>query len=129
VWGPAWLAALGPIAVAIAGQRAAGRRAPGAIVGCFLLVFGVCANNAVAALRGLVRPIRTFVRTPKQGSLPRPPASPAPLLEQGMGLFTLVALLLLARTQPWGAVASYALFCTAGFCCVTAYWWLHEKQA
>jgi cellulose synthase/poly-beta-1,6-N-acetylglucosamine synthase-like glycosyltransferase len=129
VWAAAWLAALGPIAVTIVGQRATGRTKPGEVLGCFLLVFGVCANNALAVLRGLVRPIRTFVRTPKQGTLARAPASSAPRLEQAMGLFTPGALLSLARTRPWGAAASYALFCATGFLTVVAYWWLREKRA
>jgi cellulose synthase/poly-beta-1,6-N-acetylglucosamine synthase-like glycosyltransferase len=127
-WAAIWIAALGPITMSVAGQRLSGRVAPREVLGCFLLGLGACANNAIAVLRGATRPIRTFVRTPKQGSLPRPVSSPAPVLEAFMGVFTVASMVVLAYTQPW-AVATYALFCAAGFCAVTAYWWLHEKAA
>lgn len=126
-WIGIWAAACGPIVVSLVGQRLRGRWAFREVLLCFLLGLGSCANNAVAALRGFFRPIRTFVRTPKQGSRPRPERTEVPLLEQIFMLFTLAAVVTLARTRPW-AVAAYALFCSAGFCFLALYWWLAERR-
>ena len=126
LWVAIWLAALGPITVAVAGQVIRGRVRVADVAGCFLLGLGACANNAIAVLRGLVRPIRTFVRTPKQGLLPSPMRTRAPRLEQAMALFTLGTVVWLSLSAPW-VVAGYALFCAAGFCFVAAYWWVAEN--
>jgi hypothetical protein len=128
LWIGIWLAATGPIVVAVTGQRLGGAWRLREVLLCFLLGLGSCANNALAVLRGLVRPIRTFVRTPKQGARRRPLATEAPLLEQVCMLFTLGAVVLLARSRPW-AIAAYALFCSAGFCFLALYWWLTERPA
>ena len=76
---------------------------------------------------GLVRPIRTFVRTPKQGSRPLPLRSRAPMLEHVMAVFTVGCVFYLARTAPW-AVATYMVFCAAGFLVLTGYWWIAERR-
>ncbi|MDH3591796.1 MAG: glycosyltransferase, partial [Planctomycetota bacterium] len=128
LWAAVWVAAAGPLAVSVSGQRIAGRVPWGSVLACFLLGLGSCANNAVAVMRGLVRPIRTFVRTPKQGLNARLPGSRAPMLEQIMMVGTLAAVALLARTQPV-AIATYGLFCSAGFCFVVGYWWVVERRA
>jgi cellulose synthase/poly-beta-1,6-N-acetylglucosamine synthase-like glycosyltransferase len=127
LWLAIWIAALGPLTVALAGQRLQGRGRLREVACCFLLGLGSCANNAIAVLRGLSRPIRTFVRTPKQGSLATPLRTPAPLLEPFMLLFTLASVVALAYTHPW-AIATYALFCSAGFWFLTAYWWAVERR-
>jgi cellulose synthase/poly-beta-1,6-N-acetylglucosamine synthase-like glycosyltransferase len=127
LWIGIWAAASGPIVVSVVGQFLGGRWAFREVVLCFLLGLGSCANNALAVLRGFFRPIRTFVRTPKQGSRPRPVRTEAPLLEQTFMLFTLAVVVLLARTRPW-AIAAYALFCSAGFCFLALYWWLAERR-
>jgi len=128
LWAGIWLAALGPITVSLAGQRRRGRWSPGAVGGCFLLGLGSCANNAVAVFRGLARPIRTFVRTPKQGALPNPARTPAPVLELGFSLFTVTAVVSLLETAPL-ATAAYAFFCCAGFLFLAGYWWVAERRA
>jgi cellulose synthase/poly-beta-1,6-N-acetylglucosamine synthase-like glycosyltransferase len=131
IWAAVWIAAAGPIAVSIAAQRLRPRcplRFPWADVpACFLLGLGCCANNALAVLRGIVRPIRTFVRTPKQGSLAAPPRARAPVLEQALAVATLVAAAMLFRRDTW-TVAAYAVFCAAGFGGLAAYWWLVERR-
>jgi len=120
-----WSAALGPIIVATAGQVIRGRVRASDVALCFFVGLGSCANNAVAVVRGLVRPIRTFVRTPKQGSRAAL-RSQAPRLEQAMALFSLGTVLWLARSAPW-AVAGYALFCATGFLFLAVYGWLAES--
>lgn len=122
-----WLAGTGPLSVSIAGQRARGRLVPRDLVLCYLLGLGVCMNNALAVLRGLFLPIRTFVRTPKQGSQPAL-RTPAPRLEQVMLAATLGSVAWVARTQPWAATA-YALFFTAGYVFLVAHWWSAERRA
>ena len=126
LWIGIWVAASGPLAVSLMGQRFQGRWRLREVLLCFLLGLGSCANNALAVLRGFVRPIRTFVRTPKQGSRKRPVTTETPILEQACMLFTLAVVVLLAQTRPW-AVAAYALFCSAGFCFLALYWWLAER--
>ncbi|MDH3593057.1 MAG: glycosyltransferase, partial [Planctomycetota bacterium] len=126
LWLAIWVAACGPVVVSVAGQWLRGRVPARDIVSCFLLGLGACANNAVAAMRGLSKPIRTFVRTPKQGSLPRAERTPMPVLELVMMVVTLASTGLIANTQPI-AVATYALFCSAGFCTLAAYWWAVER--
>jgi cellulose synthase/poly-beta-1,6-N-acetylglucosamine synthase-like glycosyltransferase len=129
LWVAVWAAAAGPIAVSVAAQRArGGRRRLRGVVACFLLGLGACANNSVAVVRGLVRPIRTFVRTPKQGSVAEPLGAPAPLLEFAMALFTLAGAFFLARTDAL-ALAVYGVFCAAGFGAVAGYWWLAERRS
>jgi len=127
LWIGIWIAATGPITVSIAGQALSGRIPLFDVFSCFLLGLGSCVNNAIAVLRGLVRPIRTFVRTPKQGSKRAPVRTPAPVLEQTMMVLTLSAVFYLAHTRPW-AVATYALFCCSGFCVLAMYWWLVERR-
>jgi len=128
LWLAIWAAACGPIVVSVVGQRLGGRSRPHDILYCFLLGLGACANNAVAVVRGLSRPIKTFVRTPKQGGRSAPLRTAAPLLEQGMAIVTLASTLWLARTYPW-AIATYAVFCSAGFVFLAGYWWAVERRA
>ena len=128
LWLAIWAAACGPITVSVVGQRLGGRSRPREILYCFLLGLGACANNAVAVVRGLSRPIKTFVRTPKQGGLAAPLRTRAPLLEQGMAVATLASTLWLARTYPW-AIATYAVFCSAGFVFLAGHWWAVERRA
>ena len=127
LWIGIWIAALGPISVSFAGQVVAGRFPIHDVFSAFLLGLGSCVNNAIAVMRGLFRPIKTFVRTPKQGSTLAPLRTQAPILEQFMMLFTTGAVLHLAQTRPW-ATASYALFCCSGFCVLAAYYWLVERR-
>ena len=82
---------------------------------------------AIAVLRGLFRPIRTFVRTPKQGNASIRLRTPMPVTEQVMTVFSLACVVYLGYTSPW-VTASYALFCCAGFCTLTGYWWLVERK-
>jgi len=126
LWIAIWTAAAGPLAVSFAGQKRRAKPALGEVALCFLLGLGSCANNSVAVLRGLMRPIRTFVRTPKQGTRKLPLSAPAPRMEIGMTLFTLAVVVMLAETRPW-AIATYALFCSAGFCFLAGYWWIVER--
>jgi len=126
LWVAIWTAAAGPLAVSLAGQRRRGKPALREVALCFLLGLGSCANNSLAVLRGLMRPIKTFVRTPKQGGRKAPLNAPAPRMEIGMTLFTLAVVVLLAETRPW-AIATYALFCSAGFCFLAGYWWIVER--
>jgi hypothetical protein len=128
LWLAIWAAACGPITVSVVGQRLGGRSRPKEILYGFLLGLGACANNAVAVVRGLSRPIRTFVRTPKQGGLAAPLRTRAQLLEQGMAVATLASTLWLARTHPW-AIATYAVFCSAGFVFLAGHWWAVERRA
>ncbi len=128
LWIALWVAAGGPLMMSITGQRIRGSVSWLEIAACFFLGLGACANSAVAAVRGLVRPIRTFVRTPKQGGRHAPSRTRSPRLEQWMLGGTLLAVWLLARTEP-AAVAMYALFCSGGFCFVVGYWWLGERRA
>jgi hypothetical protein len=97
------------------------------LAACYLLGLGVCMNNAIAVLRGLFLPIRTFVRTPKQGTRPAL-RTPAPRLEQVMMAATLGSVAWVAHTQPWAA-AAYALFFAAGFVFFIAHWWVVERRA
>jgi len=127
LWLLIWPAAAGPVLVSLAGQAADGRARKRDVLSCFLLGLGSCANNGLAAVRGLTVPIRTFVRTPKQGSRRASATTRAPVLEQVMTVFTLVSLVVIARNRPV-AVAAYAFFCCAGFCVVAAYWWLGERR-
>ena len=127
LWVLIWVAAAGPVSVSLAGQSVAGPVRRRDVLSCFLLGLGSCANNAVAAVRGLTVPIRTFVRTPKQGSRHASPGARAPIIEQAMTVFTLVSLVVIARHRPY-AVAAYAFFCCAGFCAVAGYWWLGERR-
>jgi cellulose synthase/poly-beta-1,6-N-acetylglucosamine synthase-like glycosyltransferase len=122
-----WLAGTGPLSVSVAGQRACGRVVLSDLAACYLLGLGVCMNNAIAVLRGLFLPIRTFVRTPKQGTRPAL-RTPAPRLEQVMMAATLGSVAWVAHTQPWAA-AAYALFFAAGFVFFIAHWWVVERRA
>jgi len=122
-----WLAALGPLTVSIAGQRIEGRLRPLDVLACFLLGLGSCMNNAIAVFRGLFRPIRTFVRTPKQGAGKVKLHTPMPVTEQVMACFSLACALYLSTTSPW-ATATYALFCCAGFFALASYWWIAERR-
>lgn len=122
-----WLAGTGPLSASIAGQRARGRVVPADLALSYLLGLGVCMNNALAVVRGLFLPIRTFVRTPKQGSQPAL-RTPPPRLEQVMLAATLGSVAWVARTQPWAA-AAYALFFAAGYVFLIAHWWSVERRA
>jgi cellulose synthase/poly-beta-1,6-N-acetylglucosamine synthase-like glycosyltransferase len=122
-----WLAGLGPLSVSVAGQRARGRVRLSDLAACYLMGLGVCMNNALAVMRRLFLPIRTFVRTPKQGARPAL-RTPAPRLEQVMMAATLGSVAWVAGTQPWAA-AAYALFFAAGFVFLTAHWWAFERRA
>ena len=126
-WIAIWLAALGPLTLATYAQALGGRVRKPDILACFLLGLGSCMNNAIAVFRGLFRPIRTFVRTPKQGSGGVRLRTPMPVTEQAMTLFSVACVVYLARTSPW-ITASYALFCCAGFCTLAGYWWLVERK-
>lgn len=121
-----WLAALGPLTVSIAGQRIEGRVRVADVVACFLLGLGSCMNNAIAVFRGLFRPIRTFVRTPKQGGSVVKLKTPMPVTEQVMAVFSIACAVYLATTSPW-AFATYGLFCCAGFLALASYWWIAER--
>ncbi len=127
LWIAIWIAALGPISISFASQRPRGLRSAGAVLSCFLLGLGSCANNAFAVFRGLTHPIRTFVRTPKQGLLPGVGKTPAPVLELAFSMFTVTAVVLLLETSA-AATAAYALFCCAGFLFISGYWWLAERH-
>ncbi|MHC4952626.1 MAG: glycosyltransferase [Planctomycetota bacterium] len=127
VWIAIWLAALGPVTLSVQAQRLSGRVRPADIFACFLLGLGSCMNNAIAVLRGLFRPIRTFVRTPKQGSGTARLHAPIPVTEQVMTAFSLACVVYLSTTSPW-ATATYALFCCAGFVSLASYWWLVERK-
>jgi len=126
-WVAIWVGALGPITLTTYGQAAGGRVRLPDVAACFLLGLGACMNNAIAVMRGLVRPIRTFVRTPKQGSRPSRLRAPVPVTEQVTAAASLAGVVWLAHTSPW-ITASYALFCCAGFCTLAGYWWLVEKE-
>ena len=127
LWTGLWIAALGPVTAYVAGQVARGRVPPLDILACFLLGLGACVNNSVAVLRGLVRPIRTFVRTPKQGAARRALRTTLPVTEQLMVVFTLASALHLLGSRPW-AVATYAFFCCSGFWVLAGWWWLVERR-
>jgi len=127
LWLALWIAATGPFALAAAGQRARGRARPLEVLACFLLAVGGSANVCLAAMRGLFRPIREFVRTPKLGARAAAERGPAPRLEPAMGLLTLAFLALLWRGHPWAAIP-YGLFCSAGFLSVALYGWLGGRN-
>ncbi|MHC4452202.1 MAG: glycosyltransferase family 2 protein, partial [Planctomycetota bacterium] len=129
LWIGIWLAALGPLSMNTYAQILRGRLRPRLpdLFACFLLGLGSCMNNAIAVFRGLFRPIRTFVRTPKQGSASIRLRTPMPVTEQVMTVFSLACVFYLAHTSPW-LTASYALFCCAGFCTLAGYWWLVERK-
>jgi cellulose synthase/poly-beta-1,6-N-acetylglucosamine synthase-like glycosyltransferase len=130
LWAAVWLAALGPLGVSLAGQRAAGRgqRLPGAL-SAMLLGLGTAGNNAVAVLRGLSLPIRTFVRTPKHGDgRAAPLVARAPRTELVLAALTAVSAAVLAVHAP-AAVATYAAFCFSGVWALCAYWWTAERRA
>ena len=121
---PLGLVGLGPLTITLSGQR---RFRPASVASFLLLGVGTCASNALAVLRGLTKPIDTFVRTPKQGARARPPRTAAPWLEHGMALFTLFCVLGATGRSPI-AMVGYALFCSAGFFALTAYWWVAESE-
>ncbi|MEM8882858.1 MAG: glycosyltransferase [Planctomycetota bacterium] len=127
VWVGIWIAALGPLTVTTYAQVLRGRVRVPDILACFLLGLGSCMNNAIAVFRGLFRPIRTFVRTPKQGASGIRLQTPMPVTEQVMTVFSVSCVIYLANTSPW-ATATYALFCCAGFCTLAGYWWLVERK-
>ena len=127
LWLAIWISALGPLTVSVMGQRINGRVRLFDVLACFLLGLGSCMNNAIAVGRGLFRPIRTFVRTPKQGSGTMRLQTPMPVTEQLMTLFSLACVLYLSTTSPW-ATATYALFCCAGFVSLAGYWWVAERR-
>ena len=127
LWVAIWISALGPLTVSLMGQRINGRVRMTDVLACFLLGLGSCMNNAIAVGRGFVRPIRTFVRTPKQGSGAIRLHAPMPVTEQLMTAFSLGCVLYLSTTSPW-ATATYALFCCAGFVSLAGYWWLVERR-
>jgi len=127
LWAVVGVAALGPLRVAMHGQRAAQHR--GSLRGtaaAALLGLGVSANNALAVLRGLLWPIREFVRTPKQGR-GGAKGGPLPNTEIGFALFTAGAAAVLAFEAPVSLVA-YALFCSSGSWMLTLYWWTWERR-
>ena len=128
LWIAVWVAALGPLRVALHGQRAArGRRfAFAGVAGAALLGVGVSANNALAVLRGLLWPIDEFVRTPKQGG-GRAGTGPLPRTELAFASFTAAAAGVLALTAPASLVA-YALFCSSGSWVLALYWWTWERR-
>ncbi len=127
LWTTVWLAACGPFAVAVVGQRAAGRGVSiPAAVGATLLGLGMCATNAVAVFRGLVRPIRTFVRTPKQGSRGRARSTSPPRIELAAAAFSGGSAVVLAANAP-ATLVPYALFCGSGAWALCLYWWFAER--
>jgi len=129
LWISAWIAGVGPIGVAILGQRLRGRVRARDILSIAILGLGACMNNAIAAGRGLFSPIRTFVRTPKQGARSKPVRSPAPRIEQVMAAFTFATVtVLLFSNQPW-ATAAYALLGASGYGVLVVYWWMAERRA
>jgi len=118
------LAGVGPLAISLGGQR---RFRPWSVFAFFLLGVGSCANNAVAVVRGLIWPIETFVRTPKQGDRPLPEPAPAPRLEQAMAVLTLgCAAAMAARSTA--AMVGYAFFFAAGFWMLAVYWLVVERR-
>jgi cellulose synthase/poly-beta-1,6-N-acetylglucosamine synthase-like glycosyltransferase len=127
VWVAIWVAATGPVAVAVASQAPRGRLELLDVASGVLLGLGSCVNNAVAVLRGLFRPIRTFVRTPKQGTRRTPIRAPAPGTEQVMAAVSLAILLAFPADRPW-ALAAYAASCGAGFWTIATYWWVVERR-
>lgn len=128
LWAAVWVAALGPLRVALHGQRAANRRrgAVGGAIAAALLGLGASANNALAVLRGLLWPIREFVRTPKQGRAGRA-GGPLPSTELAFSAFTGCATCLLA-VHASAAFATYALFCCSGSLALSIYWWTWERR-
>jgi len=130
LFGAIWLAALGPLCVAAAGQRAAGRRrGVRSSLAAMLLGLGACTNNALAALRGFAWPIPTFVRTPKQGGTHAPPdAHRAPTTELVVAAVTLCGAAMLAVSAP-AAIVSYAVFCFSGVWTLCVYWGLVERRS
>ncbi|MEE8105753.1 MAG: glycosyltransferase [Planctomycetota bacterium] len=129
LWISAWTAGLGPLGVAILGQRMRGRTRARDIFSIAILGLGACMNNAIAAARGLFSPIRTFVRTPKQGGRAPAVRTPAPRTEQIMAAFSLATVaVLMMGDQPW-ATAAYALYAASGYAALVLYWWLAERPA
>lgn len=127
VWVAIWISAIGPLTMTAYAQLQRGRIRVRDLVGCFMLGLGSCMTNAIAVFRGLFRPIRTFVRTPKQGMQRVRLRTPVPVTEQVMTVFSLACVGYLATTNPW-ATATYALFCCSGFCTLAGYWWLAERK-
>ncbi len=127
VWFLVWGAALGPIAMAAVGQRGRGLSAFADVGLAVLLGLGSCANNALAVVRGLTRPIRVFHRTPKQGAQQGRVQAAAPRMELVMALATLLALLLLPGERPWGR-AAYAVTACLGFAALAVYGWVVERR-
>ena len=128
LWVAIWVAALGPVRVALHGQRAAHgvRLAVPSVVAVACVGIGLAANNTLAVLRGLFWPIGEFVRTPKQGSSTQRRGR-APRLELLFAAATALAALFLGLQAPFGVVA-YALFCGSGSWALAAYWWAHERR-
>jgi hypothetical protein len=87
------------------------------VLGC-----GMCVNNTIAVLRGLLSTGGEFVRTPKSGSMGREAkassyktlASNQWLLELGMGGYALVALVLNVLNIQRG-IGAFLLLYTIGF--------------
>lgn len=127
VWGTIWLAALGPVAVAAAGLRASREGGVADLVGCVLLGLGACARNGWAVLRGAFVPLRTFVRTPKQGTATLLPPSHPPRVETAMAVACLVAAATFPGPRQLAALA-YAATCAAGFFALATYGWLVERR-
>lgn len=129
LWALIWIAAIGPICVSIAGQRSAGRGwRPSSALAATLLGLGISGSNAVAVARGLFWPIRTFVRTPKQGIRSRPRASMrVPRTEFALAAFSGVSAAVLAAKAP-GVLATYAVFCSSGAWTLSLYWCLFERD-
>jgi hypothetical protein len=114
--------------MALHGQRVAcgARFALGDAACAALLGLGAAANNAIAALRGLLWPIREFAHTPKQGrgSAQR---GAVPWTEAACALATAVAAASIALEAPGGPVV-YALFCSSGYWALALYWWGWERR-
>jgi hypothetical protein len=92
-----------------------------------VLGLGACASNALAVLRGMVRPLKVFDRTPKQGARASLPRGARPRVELAMSVGTLGALSLLPSDRPL-VTAAYALTACLGFTSLTAYGWFAERR-
>jgi cellulose synthase/poly-beta-1,6-N-acetylglucosamine synthase-like glycosyltransferase len=127
LWGLIWAAASGPVALGAAGQAGRGRRAAVDVALAVVLGLGACASNALAVLRGMVRPLKVFDRTPKQGARASLPRGAGPRVELAMSVGTLGALSLLPSDRPL-VTAAYALTACLGFTSLTAYGWFAERR-
>jgi cellulose synthase/poly-beta-1,6-N-acetylglucosamine synthase-like glycosyltransferase len=128
LWVGIWIAALGPVRVALYGQRAArgARLDLGGALAAACVGVGLAANNTFAVVRGLCWPIQEFVRTPKQGRAAACRGR-APRAEVLYAAATAGAAAFLAQHATLGVVA-YALFCGSGSWVLTCYWWVRERR-